>query len=146
MTRHKLTENFYLDEFICPPIYSKHGARSVIFMDMRIVSGIQYLRDQSQKSIIINNWFNGGKLDERGLRSFDTRTGAKYSQHKFGRAVDSNMAGFTIKEYFDFVMSHEKYLIENQLITTIENISFTRSWLHTDCRYTGLDKILIVNP
>lgn len=146
MTRHLLTEDFFLDEFMCPEKYSQYGKNSVRLLDMRIVMGMQYIREQSGKSITINNWWNGGSLDERGLRLFKTKTGASDSQHKFGRAVDSNMSGFTIKEYFDFVMSHEKYLIENQLITTIENISFTKTWLHTDCRYTGLDNILIVNP
>ena len=146
MTRYKLTDNFYLDEFICPGIYSTHGKRSVIFMDMRIVTGLQYIREQHGKPIKVNNWWDGGSLDERGLREFKTITGAKYSQHKFGRAVDSNATGLTTKEYFDLVMSHEKYLVDNQLITTIENIASTPTWLHCDCRYTGLDHILIVNP
>lgn len=146
MKRFRLTDNFYLDEFVCPGIYSQYGSRSVYFLDARIVTGMQFIREQIGKPIHINNWWDGGPLDERGLREFKTKTGAKFSQHKFGRAVDSNIVGTSVKDYFEFVMKHEKYLIENQLITTIENISFTKTWLHCDCRYTGLDHILIVNP
>lgn len=107
---------------------------------------MQYLRTKSGKSIHVNNWIHGGDLDERGYRLPTATTGAKLSQHKAGRATDSNMDGLTVDEYFEFVMSHEKYLIERQLITTIENPARTKTWLHQDRRWTGLDHIFIVNP
>ena len=146
MTRVKLTHHFFLDEFVCPEIYSARGGQSAQMIDMRIIMAAQYLREQLGKPITINNWWNGGQYHESGLREFNTRTGAKWSQHKFGRAIDVKVAGMTPREFYAAVMSHENYLIENQLVTTIENIASTPTWVHLDCRYTGLDKILIVNP
>jgi hypothetical protein len=146
MTRHKISNDFHLDEFIYPELHKQYGASGIWFVDRRIIAGMQYLRDKSGRAIHINDWAHGGTRDERGLRHFNSPVGARLSQHKFGRAADSNMEGFTTKQYFDFVMSHEKELIEFGWITTIENIESTPTWLHCDCRYTGLDKILIVNP
>jgi hypothetical protein len=40
----------------------------------------------------------------------------------------------------------EQQFIDAQLLTTYENIAATPSWLHIDCRWTGLDKLLMVNP
>jgi hypothetical protein len=40
----------------------------------------------------------------------------------------------------------EKQMIDAQLCTTYENISATPSWLHIDCRWTGLNNLLMVNP
>lgn len=146
MNRVKITDNFYLDEFIDPATYAARGTSSIELLDMRIVMGIQYLREQSGRVITINNWATGGQYKESGLRRFDTKTGAKWSQHKYGRAIDTKWQGWTIKQAFDFVVSHQNYLIDRQLITTIENISATPTWLHLDCRYTGMDKFKIVNP
>lgn len=146
MKRVKLTDNFYLDEFVCPEIYSARGAQSVQLLDMRIIMAVQFLREKIGKPITINTWWSGGQYHESGLREFNTRTGAKLSQHKYGRAVDIKVSGMTPREVYEVVMSHEQHLIEHQLITTVESLAATRSWLHVDCRYTGLDKILIVNP
>jgi hypothetical protein len=68
------------------------------------------------------------------------------SQHKFGRAIDIKVSGMTPREVFAIVKAHEDYLIENQIITTIESLSMTPTWLHLDCRFTGLDRFLIVEP
>ena len=146
MKRVKLTDNFYLDEFVCPEIYSARGGQSIHLLDMRIIMAVQYLREQIGKPIKINDWWSGGHYHESGLREFTTKTGARLSQHKFGRAVDIKVSGMTPREVYEVVMQNEEYLIEHQLITTIESLASTPSWLHIDCRYTGLDKILIVNP
>lgn len=146
MNREKLTEHFYLDEFIPPEIYSARGKKSIELLDMRIIAGVQFLREKSGVPFIINNWSKGGIYDERGLRLANTRTGAKWSQHKYGRAVDIDPVGITVAELYQVCKQNEKYLIDAGFITTIENIAFTKTWLHVDCRYTGLDKFLIVNP
>lgn len=146
MQRYKISENFFLDEFVGPEVHKQYASAAIWFLDRRIVIAMQYLRSESGRAIQINNWMNKGDFDERGHRMPNTKTGSFLSQHKAGRATDSNMTGFTTKQYFDFVMANEKYLIENQLITAIENIESTPTWLHCDCRYTGLNQILIVNP
>lgn len=146
MKRIQVTPNFYLDEFIDPSTYAARGDKSIVLMDHRIIIFAQWLRETLGKPITINNWATGGQYRESGLRVFNTTTGAKWSQHKFGRAIDIKCAGATPKQVLSVIKEYENYLIQRQICTTIENTSFTPTWLHCDCRFTGLDKILIVNP
>jgi hypothetical protein len=146
MKRIQVTPNFYLDEFIDPTTYAARGEKSIALMDHRMIIFAQWLRETLGKPITINNWATGGQYRESGLRVFNTTTGAKWSQHKFGRAVDIKCAAATPKQLFSVIKAHEDYLIKRQICTTIENIDLTPKWLHCDCRFTGLDKILIVNP
>ena len=145
MDRIKVTANFYLDELVPESILAARGEKALQLMDMRIIHAAQFIRDELGETVYINNWFQGGNLDECGLRTFGTKTGAVYSQHKFGRALDLHSpAG--VKAMLEVVKKYEKSLILDQLITTVEDISFTPTWLHIDCRWTGLDKLLIVKP
>jgi hypothetical protein len=52
----------------------------------------------------------------------------------------------TIRQLFAILKAHEDEFVSQGLITTVENIDFTLTWLHIDCRNTGIDKLLIVNP
>jgi len=146
MRRLKISDDFYLDEVIPPEIYSVRGEKSLALMDDRILKGLQLLRTYARVPFVINNWQGGGKFHESGLRLPNTRTGAKWSQHKFGRALDIKPKGMTIRQLFAILKAHEDEFVSQGLITTVENIDFTLTWLHIDCRNTGIDKLLIVNP
>lgn len=147
MNRVQLTDNFYLDEFVDPSTYAARGKRSIELIDMRIVYACQYIRDHLGY-ITVNNWANyknGKKYVESGLRSPFTKTGAKFSQHKYGRAADIKVAGKSPAEVHAFIKAHEQFFIERQWITTMEELDDTPTWTHIDCRFTGLDKLLIVS-
>lgn len=152
MNRIKVTDNFFLDELVPPEIYTARRGKAIELLDMRIVSALQFLREKAEEkygsdvSFVVNNWATGGNFHESGRRLANTRTGAKWSQHKDGRALDPKPKGLTVSQLFDIAKEHERFLVDNALLTTIENISFTKTWLHIDCRYTGLDQFLIVNP
>ena len=146
MNRIKITDNFYLDEFIDPITYSERGERSIQLMDMRIILAIQHLREVINKPITINNWASRGQFRESGLRRADTRTGARWSQHKYGRALDFRVSGMTPREVHQVIHQHERTFIERQWITTLEDARDTPSWTHIDCRYTSKDSFLIVRP
>lgn len=146
MNRIKITDNFYLDEFIDPITYSERGERSIQLMDMRIILAIQHLREVINKPITINNWSSRGQFRESGLRRADTRTGARWSQHKYGRALDFRVSGMTPREVHQVIHQHQQTFIERQWLTTLEDARDTPSWTHIDCRYTGKDSFLIVRP
>jgi hypothetical protein len=146
MNRIKITDNFYLDEFIDPITYSERGEKSIQLMDMRIILAIQHLREVINKPITINSWASRGQFRESGLRRADTRTGARWSQHKYGRALDFRVSGMTPREVHQVIHQHERTFIERQWITTLEDVRDTPSWTHIDCRYTGKDSFLIVRP
>jgi len=143
--RYKITDNFYLDEFIHPDYMRKFGQNALWFIDHRIVTIAQELRNDLNVPIIINNYETGGGYKSSGLRTLGSKVGAKYSQHKYGRAIDCKFIGLEIREAYDFLLhNQDKYF--NIGLTTIENIEHTPTWLHLDCRLTGLTQYKIVNP
>lgn len=137
--------NFIIQEFVPKSIYEALGEGSTKLMDERIIILSQLFRTRYGK-ITINSWHNGGQYKESGLRLPETTTGAKYSQHKYGRAVDLKFEDHTIQEIYSDVIKNTKLFHEKGL-RVIEDIAFTKTWLHIDCRFTGRDnEIIIVQP
>lgn len=140
----KVSENFILQEFIPPDIYKERGDNAITLLDDRIISLAQYFRTL-YGVVTINNWHNGGNYKESGLRRSDTSTGAKYSQHKYGRAVDLKFSDKTVQEVYQDIMDN-KQMFYNAGLRAVENINATPTWLHIDVRNTGVQSIIIVNP
>lgn len=144
----QVSEHFILQEFVPKFIFDKWGEKSIQFIDFRIVLFAELLRQNMEQPIIINNWHKVGTYQESGLRAFTSKTGASMSQHKFGRAIDVkllNNSGNIIDKHSGAILrTHvfENYALYKHLITTTE--ADTGSWAHFDCRYTGIDNILIV--
>lgn len=136
-----MTKNFSVKELVPPDVYSIRGEASSQLMDIRIVNVAQYIRDKIGKPIIINNWSSGGQYKESGLRNFLTSTGAKFSQHKFGRALDLKVVGMDAEDVRNWIRSNWNELKAIGL-TTIEKD--TPTWIHIDCRYTGMNNLLEV--
>lgn len=117
-------------------------------MDDRIMWTLDKLRDFFGKPIIVNNWKAGGTFDQRGYRD-DPATGAKYSAHRFGRAVDFDITGTTAEQFRQMV---KKGALANELkhITRIEETAKGKpiTWIHIDCeglpRNAG-EKIVFIN-
>jgi hypothetical protein len=145
MSRIKVSEYFNLDELVPRSLIINRGEKAIQVMDMRIIKAADMIRAELGESIFINNWFGGGSLDECGFRYCTTTTGAKWSQHKYGRALDLHCKSGPAA-MLAVVKKLEQQFIDAQLLTTYENIAATPSWLHIDCRWTGLDKLLMVNP
>jgi hypothetical protein len=101
-------------------------------MDERILRGADWLREKFG-AVTINGKFGGKAFTESGLRNPFTETGAKFSQHKFGRALDLKFHKVTVKEVYEYIIRNPQEARENG-ITTVEDIAFTPSWLHIDCR------------
>ncbi|MGH8235412.1 MAG: hypothetical protein ACREXP_00130 [Steroidobacteraceae bacterium] len=134
--------SFGLQELVPPIIYNSRGESAWELLDERALMTLQALRD-ALGPITVNNWHSGGAFKESGLRSFDTSTGAKYSQHKFGRAFDCKFGKVTPREAADYILKHPERF---PLLTTIENPDATPTWLHVDCRNHNRQGIWVVNP
>ena len=138
-----LNDYFDLREFVHPKIYSRYGERSIQFIDYRLIELAVTIREYFNKPMIINNWHEGGRLKNRGLRLPNSKVGAYYSQHKFGRAIDFNIVGMTSDEVYEELLKVGFTLGA----TTIEDNNFATTWTHIDIRHTGLeDRLLIVQP
>lgn len=137
----ELTRNFILQEFVDPDIYALLGDKCLALIDNRIIGIAQVLRDYFGVPVTINNWYEGGNYKESGLRKFLSNTGAQFSQHKFGRAIDMKLEDMDAEEVRKEVIRKWK-MFRGYGLTTME--SGTPTWVHVDCRYTGMDELLIV--
>jgi hypothetical protein len=132
----KLNEYFDLREFVSRAQWDAYGEGVIKFLDPRIVDGMTFLREWFDAPITINNWHTGGRFQERGLRALNTTTGARMSQHKFGRAVDFNVQGMSAKEVFDEIIKYWNVISPHETFTTLEDVADTPTWTHIDCRWT----------
>lgn len=138
MTYPAISEHFVIPEFVPPEIWNAYGSRSIWFIDYRIVQAAEKLMAFIDKPLFINTWHRGGRYFESGYRLPDTLTGARFSQHKSGRAVDIKITGIPPEEMREIIRQNWATFG----ITTIE--ADTPSWTHIDIRNTGLDNLLEV--
>jgi hypothetical protein len=157
MENHKLMtyrpKHFTLPELVDPWFLANHTeAECWAMLDPNALKAIDALREMLGPILI-----NGRGYTESGLRRSDTATGAKYSQHKSGRAFDLKFLadGVTPRKVFERIISHpiEAYAMG---IRRVEDIAYTSrstgpyfGWLHIDSKDTGpnnVNKIVIVKP
>jgi hypothetical protein len=141
-------KHFALNEVIPAHIIAERGERAWALMDDRILMGADWLRGIFGPAVI-NGKYGGKVFTESGLRDPLTTTGAKWSQHKFGRALDLKFTRATAKEVYDYILANQPEARANG-ITCVEDIAFTPTWLHIDCRKLPetfpANGILIVRP
>lgn len=94
--------------------------------DDRLLLTADRIRIRYNRIVYINDWYWGGIFEESGFRHFDSNTGAKLSDHKFGRALDLKVEG----------MSHEEIRQDIRLKPNIKAFKYITavelgvSWLH----------------
>lgn len=120
--------HFQIRELVPPDVYLERGDGAIILFDSRILWTLDALRDVLAVPLTVNTWHSGGAYTQRGYRT-DPDTGARYSQHRFGRAVDFTVSGMTAQTFRDNVRSGD-YPTQLQYITRIED---GVSWVHLDC-------------
>jgi hypothetical protein len=148
----KISENFKMQEFLTPEDYKKIIATKepiVEFfnlIDKKIVDAAEFIRESTNKPMIINTWDSGGQFSLRGLRPLNCKIGAKQSMHKKGKAFDFNVIGLSDNEVKQWVISNEKKLYDLG-IRRMESKEFSPSWCHLDLKETKIkNKIVIFNP
>jgi len=139
----KVSNNFIIQEFIPPGIWDKFGESSIWFIDQRVITFAQFLRDRYGKAITINDWHSGGNRNQSGLRYWSTGVGASMSQHKFGRAGDLKWLQdpMVMDEIREDIKRNQQLFIRAGL-TTVE--LGTETWIHGDCRWTNKNGIYFI--
>ena len=143
-----ISQYFSIEEFVPPEIFKSYRENSIWFIDSRVVEGANLLRSLLGP-ITINNWHTGGKYKESGLRAMWSTTGAAMSQHKFGRAIDIKVDTMKSKDVFKFILDSWVSNSVCKFFTTLEDVEYTKTWVHLDCRNIGGDTKntpLIVKP
>lgn len=132
---------FRINEFIPDEILNMKHLDPLWFIDIDMIKLAIFTRNWFDAALIINT----PNLQNRGYRTPHSTVGAKLSQHKFGKAFDSNVVGLSAAKMHQEIIDNQKAFM-NMGLTTLEDISFTKTWVHQDKRYTGKDEILIVKP
>ena len=135
-------EHFELHELVPPEIFHARGEAGWELLEPRLLVAADRLRDKFG-TCIVNDWFGGGRYRESGLRDPVTGTGARLSQHKRGAALDCKFRDAEHRVIYDYLLEHADEFPE---ITVIEDIAFTRSWLHIDVRAASWQGIRVVRP
>lgn len=137
---------FEIYELVPPDLYNSYH-REIRHLwnifDERILITAQNLRIRYGK-MMCNDWKWGGKWKYRGWRPWNTLTGATFSQHKWGRALDLVPTEEDVNKIRQDILN-DPYHPDFEHITCLEmNIN----WLHFDVRNYGkkLDGILLVYP
>lgn len=129
---------FKIQELVSKKTYEKYREKAWEFIDPKLIKTLDSLREHFGKPITVNNWLWGGDLQQRGLRTNldkivkdKTNKNIIYvSQHVLGRAVDFNVKGLSVREvYEEIIKNKDKFY----LISRIENIENTPTWVHIDC-------------
>jgi len=132
---------FSVKELVHPDIYNKFRERSLMFFDTKILWTADKLRERYGKAII-NTWASGGNRSYSGLRPFDSRIGASYSTHKFGKAVDILFEKATAHE----IRVDMKRFSELECFSKITRCEDGVSWLHVDVANIEHAGILFFKP
>ena len=137
---------FKIQELVSKKVYDNYGEQAWMFIDTKLIKVLDLLREHFNKPITINNWMWGGTLEQRGLRTNldelvkkKTEKGTLYiSQHILGKAADFNVKGLSSEEVYKEILKNRGKFY---LISRIENIDSTPTWVHIDC--ANVDKFII---
>jgi len=118
-----------------PPFDSRKDLLWWLFDD-RILITADRLRGRYGR-MLCNTWLWGGSTKYRGFRPSGCPVGSKWSQHKFGRALDLVPLDTGVDDIRANIINGE----DREAHKYVTAIELKVSWLHLDCRNnTGLLK------
>ena len=131
----KLKEFFDIRELVCPQVYKEFGEKVWEFFDQQLLETLLILRNSiHKKAMTINNWKDGGKFTQRGLRcnvcqicKDKTIANELYmSAHANGAAIDYDVEGQTAEQSRQQVIECA-YLLSNKVRLESKVV-----WVHLD--------------
>jgi len=140
MTRIKLTENLFLDEYIPKELYlsSTSPEELIKLIHPDLIASDQLLRNIFG-SVTINDWWNGGERIYSGFRPENCPIGAHRSDHKLGMASYKLFKNATPDEVREYIKHHWQTL-------GISKIEEGVNWVHTSVAMTGLNYLKVFYP
>lgn len=133
-------KHFKAHEFVDEVIYKKRGDASIELMDKEILEAIDFIREDLDLPVTINNWFWGGKYDGRGYRWDNKKLHPEYSntsQHS-GKAIDFNVRGMSAEQVNNWIIENRNH----PKLRAVRFIEMGKSWTHIDSRPTENDVLI----
>lgn len=128
--------NFTLQELVHPDIIKALGEQAWELLDPTALMMLQRIRNIFGPTYV--NITPTVKYKDRGLRLPNSKTGATFSMHKYGKAFDCSFAKFSPAIVRQYILNNPD---DFPGITAVENVD---GWLHFDCR--NCDAIKVFNP
>ena len=99
---------FVVQEFIDRETYKRCGDNSIVLMSDEMIYTAVAIRNISQTPVMLNSWHTGGANQYRGYRPWDCPIGARFSMHKYGRAIDFKIVGWTTPKIRGWLIENHK--------------------------------------
>lgn len=122
-----MIKNMVIEELVHPDIYNKYKDKSWEFLNPKMLNIIEVLGSTFGR-IVINNWKNGGKYKDSGLR---TTFGSSGSAHRFGLGFDLKFLDTPNEKVYNYIVKHQELFYELGL-RRVEDFKYTPTWLHID--------------
>jgi hypothetical protein len=123
-----ITKNFYATEFLPKAVFDRFGEAGMRYINPKIPAIMQAIRDLFGAPIRINDWFDGGTFDGRGLRLPGNPDYRQFSDHAFGNAVDFDITGLASAQVRDELLINHADMLVALGVTGIEDN--TEGWVH----------------
>jgi hypothetical protein len=125
---------FILQELVPPRLFEQVRHQTLWgLLDARMLWTMDALR-KIYGTLVCNTWNWGGHITLRGLRPFDTSTGAAHSDHKYGRAVDLVPVHTTAEAIRADILADERSGGKNPAYQWITVVETDIPWLHLGFR------------
>jgi len=148
MPEYPLHNSPYFDvrEMVDANTFKALSVNAAWLIEPKIVRVLDLLREKLGAPVVVNNWHTGGPFKSSGFRSMSDKTGAMFSQHRRGCAADVKSAGRKPADILAIINANfEEFKAAG--LTTIEDVNFTPTWLHLDCRPVQIEnQFRIVRP
>ena len=124
---------FKLHELVGPELFNEYGQSNPEYLwrllDECVLEALDIIKEYyKMASVTVNNYGFGGKRKESFLRDPFTKTGAKLSAHKFGRAADFLVEGVDAEKVKADIKNKRLPARFYELINCVE--ANTNGWNH----------------
>jgi hypothetical protein len=128
--------HFKIHELVPPAIFTMFGENGWWFIEPRLITLIDAMREEFG-SATINNYKFGGKREWSGLRTPDSPYYRATSQHSAGRAVDIIFKDISAPDVRKSMLANKGKWLAIVPSITLENVDAKGneiSWVHLDIR------------
>ena len=127
---------FYLEEFVSPATYMKHGASAVRFLRPELITACEKIKAFYNRSVAINTWHWNGQFQYSGYREPFCTEGRAESGHRRGVCADLKIKGTTEGQFIE----DAKVNYKTWGITLVE--LGTVGWVHISVEWFISNKLM----
>lgn len=155
----KKTKHFKIYELVCPDVYNRDGERAWRYFRPVLIHFVDWIREELDKPVYINNWYWGGGKSQRGLRcnlcaivkNKTSKNTLYVSGHVVGAAIDFNVKGMTSDEVRTWVIENiDRFYNAFPMYIRkcrIEDKRFAPTWCHIDFfEHDDFSTVRIITP